>query len=172
MKLGKWKLLLPLAVLAVGATIELIAPHGARTMTIDGFLAGPLLTNRAPDEIIRAVRVPLRRAGEGRAFEKIAFRERPAASVAVVVMRDGDGLADARVVVGSLTDVPTALPRAAEALRRAGPDDAAAVAAAWRADPPDHIDAADDHTGSADYKRHLAWELIVRATTRAIADAA
>jgi aerobic carbon-monoxide dehydrogenase medium subunit len=158
--------------LAVGATIELVGPEGTRTTTIDGFLSGPLVTNRAPDEILRSIRVPFRRAGEGRAYEKIAFRERPTASVAVVVTRDGDRIDDARVVVGSLTDVPTTLPRAAEALRNASPDAATAVAAAWRAEPPEHIDAADDHTGSADYKRYLAWELIARATTRAIAAAA
>ena len=158
--------------LAVGAEIELVGPTATRTATIDGFLAGPLQTTRAADEIIRAIRVPLRRRGEGRAFEKIAFRERPTASVAVVVRREGDRIAEARVVVGSLTDVPLALPNAAAALRNAPPDDGATVAAMWRAAPPDHIDAVDDHTGSADYKRHLAWELIARATTRATAAAA
>ena len=158
--------------LAVNAVIELAGPAGARTTTIDGFLAGPLVTNREPDEIIRAIRVPLPRSGEGRAYEKIAFRERPTASIAVVVTRDAERITDARVVVGSLTDVPTVLPGAAHALRNAAPDDAAAIAAGWRADPPDAIDAADDHTGSADYKRHLAWELIARATTRSIAAAA
>jgi carbon-monoxide dehydrogenase medium subunit len=158
--------------LAVDAVIELAGPAGARTTTIDGFLAGPLVTNREPDEIIRAIRVPLPRSGEGRAYDKIAFRERPTASVAVVVTRDSERITHARVVVGSLTDVPTALPQAADALRNAAPEDAAAIAGAWRTDPPDAIDATDDHTGSADYKRHLAWELIARATTRSIAAAA
>ena len=65
--------------------------------------------------------------------------------------------------------ITTALPAAAETLRGRSRGDAAAVAAAWRADPQDDIDAADDHTGSADYKRHLADELTQRALRRSVA---
>jgi carbon-monoxide dehydrogenase medium subunit len=157
----------------LGGNLAFAEPHSdpaTLLLAVDAVI--PLVTNREPDEIIRAIRVPLPRSGEGRAYDKIAFRERPTASVAVVVTRDSERITHARVVVGSLTDVPTALPQAADALRNAAPEDAAAIAGAWRTDPPDAIDATDDHTGSADYKRHLAWELIARATTRSIAAAA
>ena len=54
--------------------------------------------------------------GEGRAYAKFAFFERPAASVAVrLSVRDG-AINDAYVAVGSLTDVPTMVPDAGQAL--------------------------------------------------------
>jgi aerobic carbon-monoxide dehydrogenase medium subunit len=155
-----------------GALVELVGAAGSRTVPVDGFVTGPLTTVRAPGEILRAIRIPAAQPGEGRAYEKIAFYERPTTSVAVATtVRDGR-VVRATVVVGSVTDVPTRLPAVATALAGVALTDLGDVMRGLRRDPPDEIDAFGDHTGSADYKRHLTWELVARATFRAAGVAA
>ena len=152
---------------ACGALVDLVGAAGSRSLPVDGFVTGPLSTVRRPDEILRAVRIPAAEPGEGRAYEKIAFYERPTTSVAVAAtVRDGR-VVRATVVVGSVTDVPTRLPAVEMALAGVALTDLAGAMRAFRRDPPDQIDAFTDHTGSADYKRHLTWELVARATFRA-----
>lgn len=158
--------------LACGATVELAGPGGTRTLTIDEFVLGPLFTAREPDEIVVAVRVPARRPGEGRAYDKMKFFERPAASVGVRLRVADGAIAEAVVAVGSVTEVPTLHPGAAEALTGA-PADADAVRGALAAGAAAlaDLDAAPDLNGSADYKRHLAGVLLGRATAAALREA-
>lgn len=158
--------------LACGATVGLAGPGGSRTLTIDEFVLGPLFTAREPDEILVAVRVPARRPGEGRAYEKMKFFERPAASVGVRLRVAGGAIAEAVVAVGSVTEVPMLHAGAAAALTGAPADpaqagDALGAAAAALAD----LDASADLNGSADYKRHLAGVLLRRATAAALREA-
>jgi carbon-monoxide dehydrogenase medium subunit len=153
--------------IACGATVELTGAGGTRTVPLDGFIVGPLATVREDDEILRAIRVPAAVPGEGRAYEKLAFFERPTVSVAVAAtVRDGR-ISEAIVVVGSVTDTPTRLSATAKSLVGRDLNELdEMIAGLWR-DPPDAIDAFTDQTGSADYKRHLAWQLVGRATRRA-----
>jgi carbon-monoxide dehydrogenase medium subunit len=158
--------------LACEATVRLVGPDGDRRLAIDAFVDGPFSTARRPDEILIEVVVPRSAAGEGRAYEKVRFRERPAVSVAVA-LRVADGtVVAARIAVGSLTDVPLLVPDAAAPLvgvpaTEAGLAEplAAGVAAMGR------LDAAADLDGSPDYKRHLAGVLLERAAGRALAEA-
>jgi aerobic carbon-monoxide dehydrogenase medium subunit len=158
--------------LACGATVTLVSPRGRRTLPIGEFVLGPLFTAREADEILVAIDVPPVPDGGGRAYEKIAFFERPAASVAVeVTVRDG-AVAAASVAVGSLTEVPELVPDAAAALiglqaRTEAPTDLGSRAAGSFAS----LDAVPDLNGSADYKRHLATVLFARAATRALTEA-
>ncbi len=156
---------------ACGALIDLVGVDGTRSMPIDEFIVGPLATSRSLDEIIRAVRVPVASAGETRAYEKIAFHERPTASVAVSTTMRAGRVAEAVIVVGAVTEIPTRLLAAAAGLVGLSHADLDDVLAGWRKDPPDAIEAFDDHTGSADFKRHLTWELVDRAARRAMAAA-
>jgi carbon-monoxide dehydrogenase medium subunit len=145
---------------------------------MDAFVTGPLETAREPDEILVAIVVPAAARGEGRAYEKAKFRERPAVSVGVRV-RVADGrVAESHVAVGSLTDVPVLVPEAAGALvgspvvggdreRPGALDDALRTARQAFG----HLDAVADLDGSADFKRHLAGVMLGRATRAAIAEA-
>ncbi len=158
--------------LVCDARLRLQGPSGTRELAVDEFLEDPFTTARAADEILVAVVIPAMVAGEGRAYEKAKFRERPAVSVAVR-LRLADGLiATADVAVGSMTDIPVRVP-AAEAALVGTPADAAdladPLAAAWAA--MDALDAVADLDGSADFKRHLAGVLVRRATLAALAEA-
>lgn len=160
--------------LACDATVELAGPVGRRELSIAEFVLGPLATSRDPDEILVAIRIPARAPGEGRAYAKVAFFERPAASVGVRLRVDGGSVTAATVAVGSLTETPQLVPAAGELLVGVPADDAALEGAL--SGPPaaavfDALDCIEDLNGSADYKRHLATTLLARAARGALAEA-
>jgi carbon-monoxide dehydrogenase medium subunit len=155
--------------IACGASVELVGPAGRRTLGLDAFIVGPLETAREPAEIVTTIRIPARTAGQGRAYERLALVERPTASVAVAAtVRDGRIVA-VTVVVGSVTALPTRLTSTGAGLVGRPTSELEDAIHDIRRDPPDPIDAFGDHTGSADYKRHLAWELFARALRRSVA---
>jgi len=163
----------PAALLFVcGAQARLRGPAGERDVPLDGFFVDPFVTARSADEILVSIRVPAAALREGRAYEKAKFRERPAVSVAVRLVVADDAIADAEVVVGSMTDVPVRVPVAGEALRGA-PAEVSALRESLAAGSAAlaELDAADDLDGSADYKRHLAGVLFGRAGRAALAEA-
>ena len=158
--------------LACGASVRLAGPAGRRELGIGDFVLGPLFTAREPDEIVVSIVVPAAGPGEGRAYEKVAFFERPAASVGVALaVRDGT-IAAATVAVGSLTEVPTLVPDAAARLVGVAASEAAladrlvAAGEVFAA-----VDAVPDLNGSVDYKRHLAGLLFGRAARAAVREA-
>jgi carbon-monoxide dehydrogenase medium subunit len=158
--------------LTCGASVELTGPQATRHLSIEEFMQGPFMTAREPDEILVAVCVPALRPGEGRGYAKIAFFERPTASVAVRLVVVGGRVSDATVAIGSLSDVPVVVREAAAALVGTDAHDEALDAALSLArEAVRSIDATSDHNGSADYKRHLAGVLLGRATRDALAEA-
>jgi carbon-monoxide dehydrogenase medium subunit len=153
--------------LASDARVELSGPAGDRALTLSEFILGPLSTAREPEEILTGIRIPAARAGEGRAYGKFAFFERPAASVAVRLSVRHGVVDQATVAVGSLTEVPEIVEGAGRALVGSAADPAAldrSIAAA--ADAFGELDAIEDLNGSADYKRHLA-QVLLGSTARA-----
>ncbi len=158
--------------LACGATVELGGRDGRRSLPIDEFVVGPLATASEPGEVLVALRLPARSAGEGRAHAKIAFFERPTAAVAVRLRVEGEAIAEATVAVGSVCDVPQVVPGAGQALRGIPPlGDGLEAALELAADALGAVEAVDDINGSADYKRHLAGVLLGRATRQALEEA-
>jgi len=168
--------------LACGARVRLQGPDGTRELPIDGFVTGPLETARDAGEILVAVIVPGAGPGEGRAYQKVKFRERPAVSVGVRLrIAPGGGTTGARVVqeahvsVGSLTDIPLLVAEAGAALAGAPADLAAPdldQALARARAQLETVDAISDLDGSADFKRHLAGVMLGRATRAALSEAA
>jgi carbon-monoxide dehydrogenase medium subunit len=158
--------------LACDARVELAGPAGRRRLPIDEFVLGPLFTAREPEEILVAIHVPAAPAGTGRAYDKAKFFERPAVAVAVQLAVAGGLVTDARIAVGSITELPMLVAGAADALRGAPATDegiAAAVGAARSA--LEALDAVDDLNGGAAYKRHLAGVLLERAALAASREA-
>lgn len=158
--------------LACDATIRLVSPRGRREMGVAEFILGPLWTAREPDELLLGVRIPDAGRRVGRAYAKLAFFERPAASVAVRLALGDGTVSTATVAVGSLTEVPTIVPRAADVLSGVeARADAIDARLATAGDVFDDLDIVADHNGSADYKRHLATVLLGRAAGRALTEA-
>jgi carbon-monoxide dehydrogenase medium subunit len=151
--------------LALDAEVE----YEARRVPLAEFLVGPYETALTHGQLLSAIHVPIPAAGTGVAHRKLAFHERPAATVACTV-RLADGVVErARIAVGSVGVRAVRAAESEEVLRGAAPDDPAALAraaelAAEAAEP------VDDANGSADYKANLVRVLVARCFADAAAD--
>jgi aerobic carbon-monoxide dehydrogenase medium subunit len=140
---------LPLALLALGATIEVTGRHGTRPVAVDDFFVGPFETALDPDEILSAIRVP-RVAGQSWGYQKFVRRANDWAIVGVAACAG-------RVALASMGGTPLRAHATEEALRSgASARDAAALAAVGTSPGADfHAD--------ADFREHLARVLTRRA---------
>lgn len=137
---------LTVTLLALGAVLELASARGARTLTVDELLQGPYWTDRADDELLVKVSVPLE-PGRVAVYRKFQLSERPTLGVAAVGWR---GEARRRVVVGAATEVPVRVDVEQEAEL-----DVDAFAA--------ELDYVPDISGSEEFKRHIAAVMVRRA---------
>ena len=144
---------------------ELVAQsrgRGIRMIEAADFFTGFFTTALEPDEILTAVRIRPPEPGTGSAIEEVARRHGDFAMVgaaAMVRLEDGK-IADARVVLTGVSDVPVRATEAETILGGAEPTEEAFATAAEDAakalSPP-----ADLH-GSSAYRRHLAVVLMRR----------
>lgn len=158
--------------LACGATVRLVGPAGERRLGVGEFVLGPLFTAREADEILVSIHIPPAAPGEGRAYDKLAFFERPAASVAVrLAVRQGQ-IVDAAVAVGSLTEMPVLVGAAAARLAGTEATEAALTEPLARSSEDfATLEAVADLNGSITYKRHLATLLFGQAARAALQEA-
>jgi carbon-monoxide dehydrogenase medium subunit len=139
---------------ALDAGVRLARRTGTRSMPLSEFCRGAFLTALEHGEVMTDVAVPLPAAGVRVGYQRLAFKERPTAGVAVVL-----DPAQPRVVVGALGPTPLRVP-SAEGLLADGDLDAA-VAAVGEA-----VAARDPEPG-ADFRAHLAGVLLRRAVAGA-----
>jgi carbon-monoxide dehydrogenase medium subunit len=158
--------------LACEAEVELAGPTGRRRLAIDELVVGPLMTLREPEEVIVAIHIPAAGPGTGRSYAKVAFFERPAASVAVRLAVREEVVADARIAAGSFTNVPMLLPDVAATLVGIRATEAdLATAVRDTAGAFEEVEVIEDISGRADYKRHLAGRLLEQASVEALEEA-
>jgi aerobic carbon-monoxide dehydrogenase medium subunit len=158
--------------IAAGAVLRLRGSAGTRDVALSDFILGPLLTAREADEILVSISVPRVAANTFLAYRKIAFRERPVASVAARISVDRGRIESAAIVVGSVGELPTTISEAAVPLVGALIADASAAITAASAAAGAGSDPAADLNGSEDYQRHLVTVLTRRALDAATQQAA
>jgi 2-furoyl-CoA dehydrogenase FAD binding subunit len=90
---------LPLVLTALRGEVCLRSQRGARRLAADDFFTGMLLTARADDELIEAVRFPVAQTGQGFGFEEFGIRHGDFALCAVAAVADARNL---RVAVGRI----------------------------------------------------------------------
>jgi carbon-monoxide dehydrogenase medium subunit len=147
---------MPAVMIALGAEFVVEGARGRRTVKVDDFFKGLMMTAVGPDEILAEIRVPVPPAGSGAAYLKFPH---PASRFAVVgvcaaLTVDGKGICT-KAGVG-VTGAGTRAVRAkgVEAgLAGKALDQAAIEAAAAKA--ADGVDVQADLQGSAEYKAHL-----------------
>jgi xanthine dehydrogenase small subunit len=150
------------ALLALEASVVLHGPTGERLAPLETYFTGYRHSVRRPDEIIRAVRIPLP-LGEVAAFQKIAKRRQDdISSVSVgVALHVVDGIVErARIGVGGIAATPlraTATERALE-----GREWTQATALAAGAVLREEGTPIDDHRASASYRRAMLAASLVR----------
>ena len=94
---------LPLCLAALDGEVVLRSARGTRVMAAAQFQQGTLTTACAPDEMIVAVRFPLRVPGDGYAFAEFGIRHGDFAIVAVAAIASGSRI---RLAVGGCSDRP------------------------------------------------------------------
>jgi aerobic carbon-monoxide dehydrogenase medium subunit len=154
---------LPAVVLALDATLNARGPSGEREIAARDFFTDYLTTALQPGEILTSIRVPKLGTGWGYRYEKFHRTAQAWAivGVAALVRRSNGQVAEARVGLTNMAQVPIRASAVESAAAGAPASSAALRAAAANADqgtqPP-----ADLH-GQPDYRRHLARVLTGRA---------
>ena len=141
---------LPPLIAALQATMTILGADGDRTVTADEFFLGVYMTAVAPGELLTKITIPAGSAADGFASVTIG-QDGTCICNAAATLEDGQ----ARIALGCVAAVPLVLSSAREeaAVRQA-------VSGA-ELDPPSDVHA------SADYRRHLAEIVAVRAVQKA-----
>jgi carbon-monoxide dehydrogenase medium subunit len=140
---------LPMALLALGGSVEITGPSGTRVVSVDDFFVGPFESVLQPDELLTAVRVP-RGGSASWGYQKFTRRANDWAIV-------GAAAYDGRVALASMGGTPLRARATEEALRSgASVEEAAALAA-------DGTSPGQDFHADSDYREHLARVLTRRA---------
>ena len=138
---------LPLCLAVLGGEIVLRSTRARRRVPAEQFFTGVLTTARRADELIEAVRFPLKRPRAAYAFRELGIRQGDFAICAVAVVAEG---ADVRIGIGGVGDRPVV--RDLGTLGDEAIDDALNELA-W------DLDVADDAHASAAYRRGLVRSL-------------
>ena len=140
---------LPMALLALGGSVEITGPSGVRVVGADDFFVGPFESALQPDELLTAVRVP-RGGSVSWGYQKFVRRANDWAIVGVAAW-------GGRVALASMGGTPLRARATEEALKSgASLEDAAALAAEGTS--PGY-----DFHADSDYRAHLARVLTRRA---------
>ena len=140
---------LPPLMVALGAEMVILGPDGERTVPAADFFVGVYMTAAGPGDLLTRIRIP---AGRRAAFEAVTLGADGTCIVSAAAALDGD----VRVALGCVDAVPV--------LVTASSTDETAVREAVRGaaiEPPSDVHA------SADYRRHLAEVVAVRAVEKA-----
>jgi aerobic carbon-monoxide dehydrogenase medium subunit len=140
---------LPMALVALGGSVELRGPGGSRVVAADDFFAGYFETALEPDELLTAVRVPAR-PDQPWGYQKFVRRANDWAIVGVAA-------ADGRIALANMGPVPVRALAAERALAEGASPAAAAELAAEGTSPGEDI-----HADRA-FRQHLARVLTRRA---------
>ena len=159
------------ALLAYGATLQMVTPKGKRAVPIDKFFTGPnpdpTRENRLqPGEIVAEVTIPAPGSGSRSAYKKLKEKESfdwPLVEACVALRLEGGAIRDPRVVLGHVAQVPWRSPEAEKVLAGGAPSEALFARAADAA-----LAAAKPLSQNA-YKVRLAKVSLVRALREATA---
>jgi carbon-monoxide dehydrogenase medium subunit len=160
---------LPPILVTLGARVRAVSPRGERWIPMDELITGYYETALAGDELIVELHIPVQPPGARAAYAKftaLSADDWPAVGVAAWLRRDGDAIAEARVVIGGATVRPMRMVAAEAALT--GTHDARGFAAAADAAAAD-VDPIADVRGSRAYKREMVRVHVQRALVRASA---
>jgi aerobic carbon-monoxide dehydrogenase medium subunit len=142
---------LPPLLVAIGATMTIVGPDGERSVPAAEFFLGVYMTAAGPGELLTKISVP---PGKSDGFASVPIGKEGTCIVNVAASLNGG--AGARLAIGCVDAVPVLLtPDSTEedAVRKAVHD--------ANFDPPWDVHA------SADYRRHLAEVLALRAVAQA-----
>jgi carbon-monoxide dehydrogenase medium subunit len=140
---------LPPLMVALGATMHITGSGGERTVPAEEFFLGVYMTAAGPGELLTRITVP---PGKSDGFASVAIGKDGTCIVSAAASVNGG----ARIAIGCVDAVPVLL-----STDSAEEDAVRAVVQGANLDPPSDVHA------SADYRRHLAEVVAVRAVAEA-----
>jgi carbon-monoxide dehydrogenase medium subunit len=159
---------LPPVLMALGASLTVVGPHGECAMLVEDLFTGYYETVLAKNELIAEVRVPAQN-GKRASYMKVtagAADDWPALGVAVALEADGAAIKSARVVASAATTKAMRLKSAEAVLSGQVVDDRLLGRAGEAAAAEAEI--LSDLRGSAAYKRELLRVYVGRAVRAAL----
>jgi aerobic carbon-monoxide dehydrogenase medium subunit len=155
---------------ALKGTMIIRGRDGEREVSAREFHTGPYETVIGPAEMLTEIRIPVR-PDTGSAYVKVLRRagDWPVGAAGAAVRLEQGRLADVGIGLTALGATHFTAAEAEELLRGEPPDEQVFAAAGRIA--AEHARPVSDQRGPADYKRHLAQELTVRALRTAVARA-
>ena len=159
----------PTLALALDAELVARGPVGSRVISASDFFIGWFQTALAEDEVLTEIRVPKLNEPWGFDYQKFTVSEQGWAIVGscALVRCENGRISDARVSLTNMAPAPVRA-RETERLLVSAParDDVLSLAAEAA---PVGTEPGSDLTADADYRRHLAQVLTMRALDRALA---
>lgn len=158
---------IPMVLQALDGEVVARGPKGQRTIAASELLRDAMTTSLGPDEILVEVRLPVTPIGAGCAIEEFARRQGDfaIAAIAVVILRDGEGCALARIATAGISSRSVRLSAAEQILEKHGLHESAIARAAQAA--ANTVEPMTDQHASAAYRRQLTYVLTERAVLRA-----
>ncbi len=152
------------AMVAAGATVDILGPNGTRTASVADIPVGPGKTSLEKGEVVTSVNLPARGNGGGDAY--LRFIPRTEMDIAVVgaavnLTVDGDTITSARVALGAVAPTVVEVPDGAAALVGSTLDDSALDALAAAASAA--CNPIDDKRGTIEFRTQVAGVLARRA---------
>jgi len=149
--------------LCMQATLTATNLRGEREIPLVEFFTGPNATVLRPDEVIRAVHVPVSAPGHG-SFQKLGLRNGTSCSVtsvAVWLETDGGRVKEIRIACGGVAPTPVRASQAEKAFRGCRVEQEAILEASWSVQ--NDIRPISDVRASAEYRREVTARLLARA---------
>src|SRR5205809_7986516 len=140
---------LPPLLVAIGATMTIVGPDGERSVTAEEFFLGVYMTAAGPGELLTKISVP---PGKSDGFASVAIGKDGTCIVNAAASVNGG----ARIAIGCVDAVPVLL-----STDSAEEDAVRAAVQGAELEPPSDVHA------SADYRRHLAEVVALRAVAQA-----
>jgi aerobic carbon-monoxide dehydrogenase medium subunit len=153
---------LPTVILALHGEMVARGPEGDRTIPALEFFTGVFQTALAPNEMLVEIRVQ-KLNGAGWSYTKMSRRAQDWATVAVATVTRSHGALPTTIALTNMGATPLRAKAAEDALAAGGTNaDAAALS-------DEGTEPSSDHAASADFRRHLARVLTLRALDEASA---
>ena len=153
---------LPAVILALQAEMVARGPEGDRAIPALDFFTGVFQTALAPSEMLVEIRVP-KLNGAGWSYTKMSRRAQDWATVAVAVVTRSHSALPTTIALTNMGATPLRAKAAEDVLAGGGTSADAATLADEGTEP------SSDHAASADFRRHLARVLTLRALDEASA---
>ena len=152
---------------ALKATMVIVSLDGARTVPARQFHVGPYETVVAHGEMLTEIKIAIEPGG-GSAYEKVGRRvgDWPVGAAGAAVWLDGTRIREAGIGLTAVGAEHFSAEPAEEFLRGVPASEESYARAGQIA--AEHCRPVSDQRGPAEYKRHLACELTVRALRRAV----